>query len=217
MKRFAAYLALGLFIAGSFLPGRAEAAREIYRYEVDHPKFGSIGTYTNVVERNGDKVQVNTELHVAVRILGITLYRQDAQRVETWEQGRLTGFQGITVTNGERLEIKGEAREDGFSIVTPEGKTLAPVDVRPTNPWTGKMMDATHLMSTRSGRVENVHITGGREEDVDVHGHMMRLRHFEIHGPRRQVVWLDDHDIAVFFQAESNGTLVDFILTEQTG
>lgn len=217
VKRLATYLALLLLSAGIFLPGRAEAARQIYKYEVDHPQFGAIGTYTNVVDRDGTHVRVDTELHIAVKVLGITLYRQDAQRTEFWEDNRFVGFQGVTITNGERLEIRGVAQEDGFSIVTPEGKTLAPADIRPTNPWTGKMMDATHLMSTRSGRVENVRITGGKEEDVDVHGQPMRLRHFEINGPRRQVVWLDKNDVAVFFQAETNGTLVDFVLTDQTG
>src|ERR1041385_82185 len=91
-----------------------QAAQWIYEYRVKHPQYGDVGTYTNVIDQSGSQTSVRTSINVQVRFLGMVVYRQEAQRHETWRGGRLAAFQGTTVINGTRTEVRGEAQDNNF-------------------------------------------------------------------------------------------------------
>ena len=204
-----AIAALASFVAG----GPAFAARQVYEYRVIHATYGDIGTYTNVVDRTGDEVRVDSELHVAVRILGIVVFRQEARRSEYWRHDQLVAFDGVTVTNGDKLEIRGEARDGGFAVSTPAGTVLAPANIHPSNPWSSMILNADTMMSTRTGKVTRVHVTGGEEEPVAFNGNTRRLHQYEIVSDKHQFVWFDDRGVPVAFRTEDNGHPVDFVLS----
>jgi Family of unknown function (DUF6134) len=190
----------------------AHAAPQIYSYRVIHSLYGEIGTYTNVVEQNGDDTRVDSDLHIAVKILGIVVFRQEARRSEYWRNQRLVSFDGVTVTNGDKIAIRGEARDGGFAVTTPSGTHLAPADVHPSNPWCAMILNADVMMSTRTGKVEHVRVTGGEKESVAFNGSTLRLHQYEIVSDRHQFVWLDDSGVTVAFRTEENGSPVDFVL-----
>src|SRR5262252_6805581 len=133
MSRNLAPVALGL-LALLATERPAFAAPELYEYRIVHASHGEIGRYANIVDRRGNDTEVRTELHIAVTILGITAYRQDAERVERWQGARLTSFDGTTVTNGERLQVHGEAQGGGFAVTTPTGTAMAPASSIPPIP-----------------------------------------------------------------------------------
>jgi hypothetical protein len=58
-------------------------------YRVSHSTFGDIGTYTNTVEPNRDSTTVQTRAHFEVNMLGVRMYREDAERTERWQGNRL--------------------------------------------------------------------------------------------------------------------------------
>ena len=116
----------------------AGATETTYEYKIEHPRYGDIGTYANVVRAVGDVYEIETELHVAVKVLGIVMHREDAKRTERWQGDRLVSFEGVTITNGDRLEISGQAQGDHFVVTTPAGKITAPASVHPSNPWGAK-------------------------------------------------------------------------------
>src|SRR5260221_1332829 len=108
----------------AFAAGPARAAREVYAYRVVHPTYGDIGTYTNVVDRAGDDTNVQTELKVAVKAIGIVMYRQEARRTEHWRNDRLVSFETVTVTNRGKLERHRAARDCASALTTPTGAEL---------------------------------------------------------------------------------------------
>lgn len=193
----------------------AHAARQVYQYRVLHPTYGDIGSYTNVVDRAGDDTSVQTELKIAVKAVGIVVYRQEARRTEHWRNDRLVSFQGVTVTNGDTLEVRGEARDGGFAITTPAGTVMAPGNVHPSNPWSPMVLNTDYMMSTKNGRLIHVRVSGGEEEAVALNGNTMRLHQYEIVGDKRQLVWLDNRGTPVAFRTEENGSLIDFVLAPQ--
>ena len=190
----------------------ADAAREVYTYRVVHPTYGDIGTYTNTVDRSGDDAKVQTELKIAVKKIGIVVYRQEARRAEHWRNDRLVSFDGVTVTNGSKLEVHGEARDNGFAITTPSGTQIAPGNVHPSNPWSAMVLKTDYMMSTKTGRLTHVRVSGGEEEAVALAGSTMRLHQYEIVGDKRQFVWLDSRGTPVAFRTEEDGAQVDFVL-----
>jgi len=205
--------------AGSFavLVGASatSAGREIYEYRVVHSAHGDIGNYTNVVERRGDDTEVRTELHIAVKILGIVAYREEAQRIERWHRQQLVSFDGVTLINGERLEVRGEARDRGFVITTPTGTVSAPANVHPSNPWSVMVLNSEAMMSTRTGKLFTGSVKGGEARLVTLDGRTLWLRQFEVVSDKHELVWFDDHGVPVAFRTEEGGSDVDFILSHR--
>jgi Domain of unknown function (DUF6134) len=191
----------------------ARAGETVYDYRIEHPRYGTIGTYRNVIKEDGGKAEVDTEIHVAVSLLGIVVYRQDGTRVEHWQGDRFVGIDGVTVTNGKRIEIHGQAKGDEFVVTTPTGTVVAPARVHPSNPWARMVLDSDMMMSTKTGHVEKVSVSGGRLEQIKLDGKEFRLHGYEIVGTKRQFVWLDDHDVPVAFRVEEDGTPIDFVMT----
>jgi hypothetical protein len=186
---------------------------QVYQYRVEHPLYGDIGTYTNIVTKTGDTADVETKLNVVVKMLGIVVHRQEAERVEHWQNDRLTLFRGVTETNGKPLEVDGEARGNSFVITSPAGTVTAPADVRPTNPWSPAVLNADVVMSTKSGRVFSAHLNDVKDEVVTADGKPERLRRFDVTTDKPQSVWLDDHNVPVAFRTVEDGTPIDFVLT----
>ena len=191
-------------------PARADT--QSYTYAVEHPTFGRIGTYTNIVEQSGSCTHVVSLLHIAVRMLGFVVYRQDATRSEDWRRGRLVAFRSVTTTNGNSLEVSGEARGNAFVITTPTGTTVAPADVRPSNPWSPAILRARVMMSTKSGQIEDVRVTGGDETAVTFDGTTRFLHRYVIDGRKRGVVWLDDRSVPIAFRLWQQDTPIQLVL-----
>ena len=206
-------LAVALAAASVFADTPARAADTIYEYHIEHPTYGDIGTYSNVVKRLGDHFEVDTKLHVAVKLLGIVVHSEDATRSEIWRGDRLMRFDGITDINGTNVKIHGEARGDAFVVTTPEGTVTALANVHPSNPWRVKVLDTDVMMSTKSGRVVKVTVSNLGIGPVTFDGKAMRLRRYDIVDTSRQSVWFDDRGTPVAFRTVDDNTPIDFILS----
>ncbi len=214
MTRFAGISVLAL-LAGAVLAvpaGPASAAPQTYLYEVEHPTYGNIGTYTNTVFRSGDNVEVKTEVHIAVRVMGIRLFHQDADRTEEWEKGRLVSFESDTDDNGKKIDVNGKAQDGGFVILSPLGKIAAPPQVHPSNPWAAQVLDTDVMMSSKTGKVLPVTVKNTGETAVTFDGKTMKLHQFFVDSDKHQVVWVDDEGVVQAFQTEEQGTHINFVL-----
>jgi hypothetical protein len=211
----AAVAAVIIFLMLVCAPG-AHAAQWVYEYKVKHPQYGDVGTYTNVIEKSGDQTDVSTKINVLVKLLGMVVYRQEAERHESWRGGRLAEFRGTTVINGKQTEVRGEAQGDTFFIEAPRGTFVAPANVRPTNPWSARLFEGDVMMSTITGRLFQPTVQQS-EEVLLLDGQTERLRRLDILSDKREVVWLDSHDVPVAFRAEEDGTPVDFVLVRRPG
>lgn len=188
------------------------AAPQVYEYRVEHPTYGAIGTYTNSVESTGNDTEVVTKLHVAVKVLGIVVFREDAQRTERWRSDRLTSFQGLTTTNGHKIEIHGEARDDSFVINSPSGVSVAPANVHPSNPWSIKIFNSDVMMSTKSGKLFDVRLIANVEKSITLDGVTETLHQYEVDGEQKQFIWLNDLGVTIAFRILERGVPIDFVL-----
>lgn len=192
----------------------ALAAATVYEYHIEHPRYGTIGTYKNTIERDGDRATVESELHVAVKLLGIVVHREDGTRVERWQGNRLIHFDSTTDTNGKVINVHGEAKGDGFAVTTPDGAVVtAPSDVHPSNPWSAQVLDTDTMMSTESGRIEKVAVKPAGTAPVTLDGKELLLQRFDVIGKVHQVVWLDDKGVPVAFRTVHDGDQIDFVMS----
>lgn len=194
-------------------PFPAADAPQVFEYKVNHAVYGEIGTYKNIVERRGEMVAVRSTLDIAVRFLGIPVYRQAGERLERWHGDRLIEFRSVTRKNGETLEVTGEAREDAFVVKGPDGIVQAPKDVRPSNPWSARMLNAETMMSTTTGKVMPARVKGGGEDIVLFNGSPRKVRRFDVQSDKQEFVLLDERDVPVVIGTEDDGSRVEFVLT----
>ncbi len=195
------------------LSGQVSAAPQTYFYQVEHPTYGNIGTYTNTIEQNGDKVEVKTQIHIAVKVLGIRLFHQDGDRTEQWQDGRLVAFQSDTNENGKMYDVNGAAQGDAFVISSPLGTITAPADVHPSNPWAASVLNTDMMMSTKTGKVVKAVVTDSGDTSITLDGQTRHLHQFDIETDKHYVVWLDTNGIVVAFQTEEQGSRINFVLT----
>jgi hypothetical protein len=209
------FLAIVSLLAAMLANDEAAAATapHVLLYHVEHVTYGDIGTYSNTIERTGDTTTVTTEAHFKVSFLGIVLHREDSKRTERWRKGRLVYFHGVTIKNGEKVELQCEARGDNFIIASPSGTIAAPADVHPANPWSANFLDSRTMMRVDTGMVEKVRVTGGEAASVTIDGATMDTDEYEIDGATRYKIWLSDADkVPVMFSVDDDSGMVTFTL-----
>ena len=203
-------VAAGLAFAA---PARADNVRQL-NYKVTHSLYGDIGTYTNTVEKSGDTTTIKTSVHFTVKMLGVVMHREDAERIERWQGDRLVYFDGTTQKNGEATEIKGEAKGNSFVIKTPSGIVTAPPSIHPGNPWSAASLSATTMMRVDNGKIEQVKVTGGEETTVNVNGVSVPAKKYQVDGATKYKVWIDRNDVPVKFTVDDNSGEVTFTLVK---
>src|SRR5258705_11952986 len=111
----------GLLVAG---PAVAQSSAQ-FIYRVNHSVFGDIGTYTNIVEPSRDGITVKTKAHFEVKMLGVRLHREDAERTERWQGNRIVSFHGVTDKGVGAQDEKAQARGYNF-LIPPSYDTVSP-------------------------------------------------------------------------------------------
>jgi Family of unknown function (DUF6134) len=181
-------------------------------YNVTHSIFGDIGTYINTVEPDGTGTLVLTQAHFDVRVLGVRMYHEVAQRTERWQGNRLVSFDGVTDKGHGPVVVKGVARGNAFVITSPQGTVDAPATVHPANPWSANFLRSNEMMRVDTGRVEPVHVSGGENAEVTVGFDTVAARKYEIDGNTKYTVWLDARGVPVKFAVDDNTGKVTFTL-----
>jgi hypothetical protein len=193
----------------------AVAAPQTYTYAVSHSRYGAIGTYVRTIEDVGGVTRAQSQLRIAVKVMGLVVHRENASQVEIWRGPKLMSFQSTTTTNGQSLKVHGEARDNSFMVTSPAGTTSAPADVAPSDPWAFSHMGPGVIVSIKSGKVETVKVTGGEPDRVLLHGVWTPARHFHVSTdlqPNKWEVWLDSHRIPIKFRSLERSGAVDFTL-----
>ncbi len=185
-------------------------------YRVTHSTFGNIGTYTNTILPGSGGTTVQTRAHFEVRMLGVNLYREDAQRTEHWQGNRLVSFEGVTSKGDATTAIRGEARGSVFVISTPHGTVTAPGTVHPANPWSANFLGSNTMMRPDDGRLERVQISAGEPAVISLDGRAVVTRKYQVVGTTRYDVWLDNQGIPVKFVADDSSGTVTFTLASCT-
>ncbi len=195
-------------------PARADdAAPLVFQYQIRHPLYGDIGTYTNKITKSGDSTEVLTSVQVTVKVFGAVLYREVSNRTEHWRDGRLVGFQSVTDKDGKTYDVSGKADGERFAITGPEGTFLAPADVQPPNPWSASCLKSRAMLSSVSGRIFPARIVDQGSDVLSIAGQRMRAQKYEIDTDRPHTVWFSDAGYPLQIESDEDGQPVRLVLT----
>jgi hypothetical protein len=112
----------------------ALAKQQIYIYSVMHPLYGVIGTYTDMIDRSPEATRIESRLRIAVKFLGIVVYRQEANTTEIIIGKRLVLPHSVTERDGHRLEVHGEVQGNRFVVNATAGASSGPAAISPSDP-----------------------------------------------------------------------------------
>ena len=206
----------------SAMPAPAETAapalteQMVYTYAVRHPVYGEIGTFTDTIDRQPETMQIDGRLRIAVKFIGIVVYRQESDITAIMRDDRLVSLQSITNKDGEYLEVRGEAQGDQFVVNATGGSFAGPATSLPSDPFVLKDTGQGSMIFTDTGQIINVQVSGGDHGTVSVNGNSVSARHFIVEGVIRREVWLDNQGIPVKFRIIENGAPIDFVLQNTT-
>lgn len=215
-------MAIPVAIAVGLCVGAGPAfADDAYRldYKVSHSKYGDIGTYSNTINTDGQNTTVVTRSNIAVRVIGITFYRQRAESTEKWSGGRLISLQAATDINGKKSEVDGAAAGNHFQITTAKGIADEPAFVRVANPWSSRLMNGDTIITPEDGAVRKVQITPGQKTVLKLAKDDVPVRPYDIDllgSKKRSQVWFDNSGSPVMFNMTDDSGTVTFTLNSKT-
>lgn len=214
-------LCAGTIGSGFANPATAEIetpalAGQVYTYSVRHPFYGQIGTFTDTIDRKPETMRIDGRLRIAVRLLGIVVYRQDSDITAVMRDDRLVSLQSATKKDGEHLEVRGEAQGDQFLVNATAGSFAGPANSLPSDPFVLKGTGEGTMVFTDTGEIISVQVSGGDHATVSVNGDSVSVRHFIVEGYTRREIWVDDRGIPIKFRVVDNGTPIDFVLQSET-
>ena len=206
----------GLFAAGTAMPARAEAPLQL-TYDVSQSMVGHVGTYVNTILPSARGTTVETQTNFLVKMLGMRIYSEQAQRTEQWRGNRLISYQSVTDENGRPLVVNGRADGGSFVINSPNGTVTAPANVRPANPWSAVFLGSNTMMRPDTGALEHVRITSLGPANVTLNGRTIPTQSYEVDGDQKYVVDLDGRGIPVEFKVDGSTGQVTFRLVKCGG
>ncbi len=194
----------------------ALAGQLVYTYSVRHPFYGEIGTFTDTIDRDPEATRIDGRLRIAVKFLGIVVYRQESDITAIMREDRLVSLQSATKKDGEHLEVRGEAQGDQFVVNATAGSFAGPATSLPSDPFFLTGTGEGTMIFTDTGEIIDVQVSGGDHSTVSVNDNSVSARHFIVEGVTRREVWLDNRGIPVKFSVVEKGTPIDFVLESTT-
>lgn len=190
--------------------GGAVASEERLTFTVHMSPYGTIGTYQSTLQKNDNDITITTEAHIKVSIAGVVLHRLEISRVERQIADRLVYFRGVTIENGNPVEIEGKAVGGDFIITSPSGTVTGPGTIRTLDPWSAGASGTDVVFMPDTGAVTRVRTTGGEPTSVTIGGAPLQVHRYQINsadGREQYEVWMNDRRIPVMFNiADRDGT-----------
>ena len=159
------------------------------RYVFEVIRNGSaIGTQVVEIKQQGDTLIATTESKIAVKLLGLVVYRMHQVLTETYKGGRLVAISGETVDgNGKRLA---EIARDGDHWTGHYNKEARAFDCdcSGSTMWHVSSMK-TAMIETSQGQLRHVTITDHGMETLTLPEGKVQAHHFTVGGDLDREVW----------------------------
>jgi len=171
-----------------------------------------IGTHTLAFRREGDVTQVDVAIDLAVRVLGITVYRYTHRNTERWQGERLVSMTSTTDRNGRPYSVRARRNGTAIEVESSEaGKYAAPADLVTTSYWHPGFIRSRKL-DTQGGKMLEVQIADRGEETIKSRGADTMARRWTIEGDLKLDIWYDrDGAWSKLRFASEDGSIIEYV------
>lgn len=165
--------------------------------------------------QDGAQLRVEAETEIAVRFLGLTVYRFSYLSESLWDDEGLRALQARTDDDGEVSTVDVERQAEGFTIRNDEGETRAEAPLFPTDHWHSQVLGQEQVLNTITGRLNSVDIAFEEEERVQTGSGERPARHYRYDGDLQASVWYDEEGRWVRLRfLDQRGEAIDYVCVE---
>lgn len=155
---------------------------------------------------------VHSLFDVAVRFLGITIYRYHYASEETWRGGKLDGLVSTIDDDGTKAAVSAKD-DDGKLVVTgPAAHEDIAGFILPSTHWDAAVIGANRVLNTLSGKVSDIRLVPAGIESVPVGSQMKAATHYRYTGDITAESWYDaeGHWLKLRFLGK-DGSVIDYV------
>lgn len=176
---------------GASVPASGRLAFDVIRKDRD------IGDYVVTFRGSGDDLTVDiaTDVHVRVPVIGVSAYRFTQTSTETWRGGRLAGLTSRTDDNG-----------------TPHDITVGATPLIPASLWNADMVQAQAVLNTIDGSTDPITVSTLGTESVMTGSGPVSATHYALRGGLNRDLWYADGRLVHVRFAAEDGSQIDYVL-----
>jgi hypothetical protein len=156
---------------------RGEAAPRELAFEVWR-EGSPIGRHSLAFQTEGDRLQVDIAIDLAVGLGPITLYRYRHRSQEAWQGGKLVALSTETNDDGAKFAVRAKALPEGLLV----GNQILPANLIPTSYWHVAAMTRSQLLDSQDGSVRLVSVAKIGRETADIAGAAQPVDRYRISG-----------------------------------
>ncbi len=177
-------------------------------YVINHETHGDIGTHVLNFSCDGEKLIVETDVDVKVKILFVTVYKRKARLREVWQDDRLIAYDARTDDGGDVYETSARIEEDRMIVDGVEKGVAVPLDTISTHPWNINAVDRSPIFGQRDGKVRKVQVEDAGWETLKIGGRKQDARKFVVRGDLERELFYDADGTWLQWRLERDGKTV---------
>jgi len=178
-----------------------------------------LGTHIIRFDRQGDRLDVTTDIDLRVAFGPLTVFRYEHDAIETWEGGELVAFRSETRKDGEDLTVTAERNGTSWTINgtgydgDPLTNTL-PLTLALSSHWNGYDASSDTIFNTETGEGMPVEIEDLGTEALTVMGERIEARRIRMSGSLTVDLWYGPDGEWLKCAFEARGEQVEYVRVE---
>lgn len=170
-----------------------------------------IGTHTITLQQQGQTIQAEIAITMAVRIFGITFFKYEHRNREVWRDNALLSIDSTTDDNGTKYTVNGRTTPAGFMVQGSTTTTL-PQPVVSTSYWNKQALRASQLLNTQKGDYFPITVTPKGEEIITASNRQQPAARYDVTGPLVISLWYGRDDRLLKLRFKARGSVIDYVL-----
>jgi len=150
-------------VLGKTAAAASEAATATRRFDLIRGDT-RIGRQSVTVSRSGSQVTVEVDVEIAVRLVGVPVYRYTLSSSEVWDDGRLMKLDAVTDDNGSRAFAAATQGPNGLAMKGSAYSGVIGGNPGTTTYWSPAFLKRPVWISTQDGQPLSVTARSGRTE-----------------------------------------------------
>ena len=150
-----------------------------------------IGSHVLTFEQFGEALTVRVAVDLAVRLLGLVVYRYQTRATETWRGGVLMAAQAETNDDYGRHAMSAQRQNNGMVVEGTAGPSYtAPPNALVSSHWNPAQLQGP-MISLQDGKLLEFTVAPRGRSTIAARGMQLEADHFALSGPHSLELWYD--------------------------
>lgn len=175
-------------------------------------KGSEFGRHTVTFDVDGDKISVENDIKLEVKIGPFRAFYYKHDSNETWENGVLTRLEGETRKDGDDLSVLAEQKDGSLQVTGTNYSGEADVNIIPSSHWNKKEVESSVILSSEGGELLDVSVEYLGEETIEAGGQEITADRYRLNSELSVDLWYDKDGRWVKCSFEARGQTIEYVL-----